>query len=154
MSKIGRYASNIRKVASISAAKTIKKSEGGTIFVVTDGGYNITLPKLSEVPAGWWCELGLGATTGSTNINVLVDNADSNTMIGVITTTSASANLNTAQGGQAYIINCATASFNFADHTGVNDGHFSLMDIVKVESARWRVNATCFTAGFITGSAD
>ena len=154
MAKLGRYSAQIKKVEAISAAKEVEAAEGGKIFVLTGGGYNITLPKLSEVPTGWWCEFGLGATTGSSNINLLVDNDDSNSMIGVITTTSASANLNPPQGGQAYIILCATASFNFADHTGENDGRFSLMEVTKVTDTNWRVNATCFTPGFITGSAN
>tara|TARA_R100001079_G_C4406468_1_gene133685 strand:- start:99 stop:563 length:465 start_codon:yes stop_codon:yes gene_type:complete len=154
MAKLGRYSAQVKKVKSITAAKEVETAECGTIFVLTNGGYNITLPKLSEVPTGWWCEFGLGATTGSSNINILVDNDDSNSMIGVITTTSASANLNNAQGGQAYVILCATASFNFADNTGANDGRFSLVDVTKVTDTNWRVNATCFTAGFITGSAN
>jgi hypothetical protein len=56
MSKLGRYSADRKKVATITATKTIEVSDCGTIFVLNPGSATtLTLPKISDAGPGWWC---------------------------------------------------------------------------------------------------
>jgi hypothetical protein len=154
MSKNGRALADIRKMKSVSAAKTIGDAESGTIYTITgaDTDYTITLPKLGNIPNGWHIEFLLGAT-GSANVNICCDDDNANSMVGLISPIENTGSFVGGSVNTAYFLSYSTASFVVAQHHAQLAGLYSRIKFLAVSDSNWNVDATCFRPGFITGSA-
>ncbi len=67
---------NAPRSMTVSSATTLTAGDNGKIiFVDSSGGFNIYLPKISEVPAGWTIDIILTQDLAS-NIKVMLDSDD------------------------------------------------------------------------------
>jgi len=77
MSKLGRYSADRKKIATISAAKTVTVPECGTVFMTGDINGTITLPLVADAGPGWWCKFILSADLSAGDVVMTPAGSDS-----------------------------------------------------------------------------
>ena len=105
MSKSGRYSADRKKIATVSAAKTVEVAECGTVFMVGDINATITLPDAATAGPGWWCKFILSADLSAGD--VVVTPAGSDTVELVSATAADGAAMDVTGTGQVEFINGA-----------------------------------------------
>ena len=107
MSKNGRYSADRKKIATISAAKTVTVPECGTVFMTGDINGTITLPLAADAGPGWWCKFILSADLSAGD--VVITPAGSDTVELVSATAADGAAMDIAGTGQVEFKNSAAA---------------------------------------------
>jgi len=81
--EIARQESGHHRVVALSGATSLTDDDGGTYFTVTQASaFDITLPAISTVRAGWWADFVV-ATVGSNDVDVVAATADADKIFGV-----------------------------------------------------------------------
>tara|TARA_Y100000034_G_C6523851_1_gene225555 strand:- start:8 stop:466 length:459 start_codon:yes stop_codon:yes gene_type:complete len=151
MSKLGRYSADRKKIKTISAAKTVKASECGTIFDLSASStaYSVILPDVATAGKGCWYRFTLTAFESAYgNVNIRVAPAATNYILGSAAATALEGN----PVGQVFEGN-PTASFVVAK-AAIGD----TIELVAVPNCQyggidaWFINGIMSGSGAITGS--
>ncbi len=68
---------------SLITTKSVESSDHGTVFGLNlSGGFTVTLPKISEVTAGWYCFFRVETAPGTAYIITEDTTADTNVLTG------------------------------------------------------------------------
>ena len=61
---------NFELVESITEEKQLNKNDSGKCFVITQGAYNVFLPKLSESIIGWHCKMVIKTAADTADVKI------------------------------------------------------------------------------------
>ena len=85
MAKNGRYASQRKKVQTLTETYTVTVADCGTEFLLNSATeFATTLPNAADAGQGWWCRFTVKAAPASADYTVLVTDGDGNNLHGCV----------------------------------------------------------------------